>query len=128
MSSIDKKIRSKNSSSGSLSIFSSLSFNSLPLNSIKSFSNSQRLLFSFKNMFIRVLFKYLVSIFSLPYFGHFTFSILIYIANKCFWNIKSFEKQYLLSNFIWFYVVLNDSKYFKNLNNTSRLKLNFQNV
>ena len=52
----------KNSSCTSLLIFTFLSFNYLSFNLIKSFSNSKRLFFTFKNWFFRILFKYFLSI------------------------------------------------------------------
>ena len=51
ISSVDTISALKNSSSISLLIFSPLSFNSISFSSIKHFSNSKRLFFTFKNWF-----------------------------------------------------------------------------
>ena len=64
ISSIGTIIGLKNSSSISLLFFSSLSFNSPSFNLTKSFYDSKRLFFIFKNLFLCTLFKYFVSIFS----------------------------------------------------------------
>ena len=63
MSSIDTTIGLENSYSISRLIFISLSFNSISFSSIKSFSNSKRLFFTFKNWFFYILSKYSLSIF-----------------------------------------------------------------
>ena len=83
ISSIDTIIGLKTSSSVSLVIFTSLSFNSISLNSIKSFSNSKRLFLIFKNCF----FVYCLSIFS---------------QYSCFYSLSSASlhiNKYVLKNF-----------------------------
>ena len=79
ISSIETIIGFKNSSSISLLFFTSLSFNSISFNSVKYFSYSERLLLTFKNFFVCIIFKDFNSIFSFLQFG---FSILIYLQKK----------------------------------------------
>ena len=79
ISSIETIIGFKNSSSISLLFFTSLSFNSISFNSVKYFSYSERLLLTFKNFFVCIIFKDFNSIFSFLQFG---FCILIYLQKK----------------------------------------------
>ena len=84
----------ENSTSISLLIFTSLSFNSLSLNSIKSFSNSKRLLFTFKNCF----FGYCLSI-SSQYFRFYNLSFPSLHINEKIPNFLKNEKYYMSSDF-----------------------------
>ena len=99
ISSIDTIIGLKISSSisfyifTSLYIFISLSFNSLFFNSIKHFSYSKRLFFTFnKNWLFRILRTFFLSTFLVLYFR---FSILIYSHKKIKLNNQVVLKQFI---------------------------------
>ena len=81
-----------------LLLFTSLSFNFLFFYSIKSFSNTKRLFFTFKNRFIHIMFKYFFQ-----YFGFDNLSFLSLYIHKNFKtkNIIFKTNRVNLSDFNW---------------------------
>ena len=82
----------------------------MSFNSIKSFSNSKRLFFTFKKWFFRILLKYFLSKFPFLQFG---FSILTYSRKffEKFFKTKILhlkEFKWYLSKFKQFKVILSD--------------------
>ena len=110
ISSIDKIIGLKNRSIACL-IFTSLSFNFLSFNSIKSFSNSKNFIFAFKNG----SFSYFLIIF----YHYFCFYSLgfpsLYINKKFLKNLKMENiifKSDFLSDFKWSSILIYSRKIF----------------